>query len=168
MGFWEYFICDFWCLHQNLKQMSLSEILFPDAKNSCMKKTTANLKLRNVPTNRLQQFVTQHGAKTKLERLIWQFQYQIMKKKHKKLHMPNLSNLHKLEANWNTLLSQRKSERNSKKCFLPCASCPIFSKYGLKQQYYCISGKTTETWLKKDGWNISRENRCIFRGWSNR
>jgi hypothetical protein len=45
--------------------MSRNEILFPDAKNSCMKKTTANPKLRNDPMNRSQLFVTQPGAKTK-------------------------------------------------------------------------------------------------------
>jgi hypothetical protein len=50
--------------------MNLKKILFPDAKNSCMKKTTANLKLKNVPMNRSPQFVTQHGAKTKSKQQI--------------------------------------------------------------------------------------------------
>jgi tRNA 2-selenouridine synthase SelU len=48
--------------------MNLNEILFLDAKNSCMKKIIANLKLRNVQTSRSQQYVIQPGGK-KLERL---------------------------------------------------------------------------------------------------
>jgi hypothetical protein len=45
--------------------MKQSEILSPDAKSLCMKKTTANLRIRNVPTNRYQPFAIQLGVKIK-------------------------------------------------------------------------------------------------------
>jgi hypothetical protein len=43
--------------------MSLSEILFPDAKNSCTQKTTTNQKAKNGQMSKLLLSATLHGAK---------------------------------------------------------------------------------------------------------
>jgi hypothetical protein len=55
----------FLCLSQNLKQTSPSVILFPDAKNSCMKKTTINQKAKNAQTSNSRPFAIQRGVKVK-------------------------------------------------------------------------------------------------------
>ena len=49
--------------------MSQNEISFPDAKSSCMKKTKANPKAKNVQTRRLALFVIQRGANAKAKKL---------------------------------------------------------------------------------------------------
>ena len=90
----------YWCLYPNLKQTSLSEILFPDAKNSCIKKTNSNQRAKNVRTSKSRLFVTQHGEKARVRKLV-------TKKRTKQL------NLGKLTASLNSKQG-RKSHINSK------------------------------------------------------
>jgi hypothetical protein len=45
--------------------MNLNENTSPDAKNSCMKKTTTNPKVKNDQTNKSLLSAIQHGAKAK-------------------------------------------------------------------------------------------------------